>query len=375
MEQIRVLHIVGAMNRGGTENLIMELYRNTDRSKVQFDFLVYNYSNQPGAFDDEILSLGGKIYQADKRFYRQPFAFFKELKQFLKQHNEYRMVHIHQFAHSGYMARIAKRNFHLKTIVHSHSTYFASNPLRKIISFFNVRFIKKYADFLFGCSTDAIEQRLNIKIDNKRAFVVNNCIDVEKFAFDSEQREKWRRAFGAGDSTRVIGNVARFTREKNHELIIQAFHFIHSDVPDSKLVLIGDGDRKHMMEKLVQEKGLTDSVLFLGVREDVNSIINALDVFLMPSRFEGLGIVLIEAQANGLPCVASELVIPKEADVGAGIVTRVSLEENAQTWAKKCLEVSGRLESEKAQQAVKTAGFTSDKTAAWLQDFYLKNWK
>lgn len=376
MEPIRILHVVGTMNRGGTETLIMELYRHIDRSKVQFDFLIYNYSDKPGAFDEEILSLGGKIYNAKRRFYKGPIAFCKELKTFFKMHPEYSVIHAHQYAASGYILAMAKKALPTcVTIAHSHIAFVKTDFLRNLADSIGKKLLKKYADYAFGCSEDALYELFGKRSNQTNCFVINNAINPGKFKFDVQKRGYWREQFGAGANTLIIGNVARFTYQKNHEKIIETFHAVSKKNTDSLLVLIGEGSRQEQMRQMVKEFGIEEKVLFMGVRDDVQDIINAFDVFLMPSRYEGLGIVLVEAQANGLPCVMSADVIPAEADVGTGLVTRVSLEKNAQIWAKRCMESPGRLASEKAQQAVADAGYDIHKTAAWIQDFYLKKWK
>ena len=376
MEPIRILHIVGAMNRGGAETLIMELYRHIDTSKVQFDFLVYNYSNRQAAFDEEILNRGGKLFFAKKKFYRGPVAFCIELYRFFKQHPEYKIVHIHQYAPSGYMAAMAKKaNRNSVTIMHSHSIHTNTAFLRRISEKISKKLLKNNADFIFGCSKDAIELRFLQSPDNQRFFVVNNAIDVKKYAFDKTKRTQWRKTFGAHKDTLVIGNVARFTDEKNHRFIVEIFDRLNKSHYDSRLVFVGDGEKRQEVEQLVREKGYSDRVYFLGVRDDVNQILNAFDVFILPSQFEGLGIVLIEAQANGLPCVISKDVIPQEADVGANLVTRVGLEETADVWAQACAGVqAGRCDSQLAQKAVIDAGYETSSVSNWLENFYLEHW-
>jgi len=376
MEPIRILHIVGVMNRGGAETLLMELYRHIDTTKVQFDFLVYNYTNQPGAYDEEIISRGGRLFFATKKFYQGPVAFCLELYRFFKQHPEYRIVHIHQYAPSGYMAAMAKKaNRNCVTIAHSHSIHTNTAFLRNVSEKISKKLLKKNADFIFGCSKDAIELRFSQSPDNQRFFVVNNAIDVKKYAFDITKRTQWRKTFGADDKTVIIGNVARFSEEKNHRFIVEIFDCFTKLNSDCRLVFVGDGEKRQEIEQLVREKDLVDKVYFLGVRDDVNEILNAFDVFILPSQFEGLGIVLIEAQANGLPCVISSGVIPQEADVGAELVTRVGLEEPAFVWAKACVDVqSDRCESQFAQQSVIKSGYEIGSVTNWLEYFYLSYW-
>lgn len=381
-EPLRILHIIGAMNRGGAETLLMEIYRHINRSKVQFDFLVYNYSNEPGAYDDEIRSLGGRIYEAKRRFYRGPISFYKELIKFFSVHSEYRIVHAHQFLMSGYMLKAAKGiDSSIVTVAHSHiaNTFMGNksgiaNKLRTIADRVGHRILLSNADYTIGCAEDALIEMTGNKSNNITRFVMRNAIDPSKFSYNQTIRMQWRKYFNANEDTLIVGNVARFTYQKNHELIINTFANICGEKENSILVLVGVGDREVEMRKLATELGIIDKVFFMGSRGDVNEIVNAFDVFLMPSRYEGLGIVLIEAQANGLQCIISKDVIPDEADVGAGLVTRVSLDSSVEEWAQACISAGTRIDAGIAQQAVKDAGYDITVVADWLEKFYLDHW-
>lgn len=363
------------MNRGGAETLLMELYRNIDRTKVQFDFLVYNYSNQPGAYDEEIHSLGGKIYNAKKRLYKEPFSYYKELKSFFSAHPEYKIVHFHQNLISGFPLSIAKKTSNPLTIAHSHSAFGTAHDLyHKLINFIGKKLINKFADFYFGCSNDALFKICGQYSNDINKYVLNNAIDRDKFRYNHEMRCEWRSVLGATDNTLILGNVARFSGEKNHKHLIKTFCEVENLHNDSLLVLVGDGPLRSQTEEFAKELGIWDKVRFLGVRSDVQDIVNSFDVFVLPSLHEGLGIVLIEAQANGLPCVISSDVIPAEADVGAGLVTRVSLDETPNKWAKACLNAGARKDSEEVKSAIINSGYDIDIVANWLQDFYITHY-
>lgn len=374
MSVIRILHIVGAMNRGGTETLLMELYRHIDRSKIQFDFLVYNYTGKPAAYDEEIISMGGKIYEAKRKFYKGPIRYIKELKQFFHAHPEYKIVHAHQYATSGYMLAVAKKINNCITVAHSHIAFPVTDVLRRFADSIGKKLLSKYADYIFGCSDDAIVALTGKHADNKTRFVMKNAIDSDKFSFSPKQREKWRQEFGCDQDTLVVGNIARFTYQKNHEFLVEIFSRIVDKFPNSKLILVGVGGKEEIIRQQVSMLGLNEKVIFMGSRPDVEDIENAFDVFLMPSRFEGLGIVLIEAQANGLHCVISSDVIPQEADVNAGLVTRVKLSDTPEEWAESCLNVRKRLAPIDAQVAVRDAGYDIKEVTKWLQDFYISHW-
>ncbi len=371
---IRVLHIIGAMNRGGAETFLMELYRHIDRTKVQFDYLVYNYSNKPGVFDEEIKSLGGKIYNAKCKFYRNPISYCRELKMFFKEHPEYKIVHSHQNVMSGYSLSVAKKTTNPLTIAHSHTTSFATDFFHKVVKCIGRRLLRKNADVYFGCSKDAVFEISKRQPDNEKMFVINNAINIQKFSFNAKERHIWRENLCCNDDTFVMGNVARFTNEKNHKHLIYLFSDVISKKDDSLLVLVGDGPMREEIEELTKKIGIYEKVKFLGVRSDVQNIINSFDAFVMPSLHEGLGIVFIEAQANGLPCIMSADVIPEEADIGLDLVERVSLDESTEVWADACLNVQRRKSIEEITPVIIAAGYDIKTVSAWIQNFYIKHW-
>ena len=375
MKPIRVLHMSGTMNMGGAETLIMELYRHIDRDKIQFDFMIYNYSHEQGAYDDEILNLGGHIYNMNGRFSKNPIYYLIELKRFFDNHKEYRIVHAHQFAISGYVLAMAKlSNPGIFTIAHSHIAYPQTDFLRNIADIIGKKLLVYNADTVFGCSNDALIALTGKEEDGIKYRIVRNAIDIKKFIYNEKKRDIWRKILGVKEDTFVVGNVARFTNQKNHEFIVSIFSSIKRTNKNSKLVLIGTGSKIPEIQRLVKELNLEEDVILLGVRPDVNEIINAFDVFLMPSRYEGLGIVLIEAQANGLPCIISKDVIPEEVDTRGGMIKRVSLNELPDQWASECISAGKRKATAFAQQAVKSAGYDINKVALDLQNFYLDKW-
>jgi len=375
MNPIRILHMSGTMNRGGAETLIMELYRHIDRTKVQFDFMIYNYSGKDGAYDQEIQSLGGHIYQMKCRLYQNPFAYWIEAKQFFDSHPEYKIIHAHQFAKSGYILSAAKISDKSRIVIaHSHLAFLKTDFLRGCADYMGKLLLKRYADYYFGCSEDALLALSGHKSNGRNVVLLKNAINPAKFYFNEIYRKKWRRVFSADENTLIVGNVARFTAQKNHTYLIRIFKEIVKVRQNSILVLIGVGREQDAIRHLIGSLNLGDKVFFLGAREDVCEIINAFDVFLFPSRFEGLGIALIEAQANGLPCVISKDVIPEEADVNAGIVHRISLKKRIADWANACINAPDRLEGDQAQIAVVNAGYNIESIAKWIQNFYINKW-
>jgi glycosyltransferase involved in cell wall biosynthesis len=233
--------------------------------------------------------------------------------------------------------------------------------------------IRRYTDFYFGCSEEALILLAGKKQTRQPQYILNNAIDCPKFKFDEDKRQKIRTELGITDNTLLIGCVARFTYQKNHELLIKIFDGVNKINKDCMLVMAGTGGRVRLIEDMIKERHLESKAILLGIREDIPDIMSACDVFLLPSRYEGLGIVYIEAQANGLPCVMTRDLVPAEADVGAGLVTRVGLDESPEVWAKAVIAAweKGRLSPDIAQKAVVDAGYDINKVAEWLQEFYL----
>jgi glycosyltransferase involved in cell wall biosynthesis len=373
MEPIRVLHVIGTMNRGGAETLLMEIYRHIDRTKIQFEFLVISYDDGCGVFDEEIEVLGGKLNYFRTRFYKNPFKYYRELNEFFKNNNYYAAVHGHLYKMSGFAIRAAKKNGIPVAIAHSHIAFPHTSFLRKFSDLMGLSQIRRYTDFYFGCSEEALILLAGKKQTRQPQYILNNAIDCPKFKFDEDKRQKIRTELGITDNTLLIGCVARFTYQKNHELLIKIFDGVNKINKDCMLVMAGTGGRVRLIEDMIKERHLESKAILLGIREDIPDIMSACDVFLLPSRYEGLGIVYIEAQANGLPCVMTRDLVPAEADVGAGLVTRVGLDESPEVWAKAVIAAweKGRLSPDIAQKAVVDAGYDINKVAEWLQEFYL----
>lgn len=369
---VRVLQIIGTMNRGGAETLLMEVYRHIDTEKLQFDFLIFDHGKSRGCFEDEIEHLGGRIFHSSEKLYPNPNRYLRFARAFFEHHPEYQIVHSHLNRTAGFALSQAKKSGVRCVIAHSHCAGDKTDPLRALLYVEGKRRVMKSADYYFGCSETAVESLFGNRPDGDRFRLLRNATDVQRYAFDKGVKNLIRNENGLDTSSLVLGYVARFTEEKNHEKVLEVFSTITQRNDDVRLVLVGDGPRIGEMKRYAHSLGVAENVLFLGVRDDVNRVLSALDVFIMPSKGEGLGIVLIEAQANGLPCVISADVIPEEADVRAGLVTRVGLDKPASVWADAVMSVAGkRLQPELAQEAVKKAGYDINEVAAELQEFYL----
>ena len=369
MKLVRILHVVGAMNRGGAEVLLMDLYRNLDRNRVQFDFIVYDQNE--GLFDKEINSLGGNIFRFKNRFYRNPLGYLNELYSFFLIHPEYECVHSHLNDMSGYILLMAKLAHKKVRIAHSHSAFPTIDRIRALVWWIGRKLILSNANYILGCSSDAIVYCSGFIPDGQKRIVMKNAINIKKFAFDLDRRNLVRERMEIPDSNLVLGNVARFNEEKNHFFILEIFKKVLELNKNSLLILVGSGPLQSGILKNAKEMNIESNIKFLGVRSDVNEIINAFDVFLMPSLYEGLGIVLVEAQANGIPCIVSDT-IPKEADINAGLINFLALKDDVKKWSEAVLKANRILNTQDPQFAAKEAGYDIHEVASWLQKFYLE---
>lgn len=369
-EPIRILNLFTIMNRGGAETMVMNYYRNIDKSKVQFDFLVHR--QERGAYDDEIEAMGGRIYRMCP-IYPQNFGKYKKmLKQFFDEHPEYKILHSHMSELGCYaFIEAAKRGIKVK-ICHAHNAPVKGSmtPKEKAQLIFRNYFKKKmlpYSDFLFICGEEA-GNWLYGKENKNRFIMMNNAVDAEKFRFNQSSKEEIRRAFGLNDEF-VILNVGRFNPQKNHTFIIDIFSEIKKLHPNSKLLLAGNGELENEIKNKVGSLGLSDDVLFLGLRDDIDKLFSASDVFLFPSLYEGLPVTMVEAQSSGIKCFISNAV-PKQC-IMSDDVTVIDLTDSADRWATKIVMLADGYERKDCYKHMVNSGYDIKSNAKWLEDFYL----
>ncbi len=360
---IRILHIVQKMEAGGTQAFLMNLYRNIDRDKIQFDFLV-EYEEKE-FYDDEIISLGGKIYYTNFRKTLNVIKFKKTLSNILKEHPEYKIVHIHATAIGKICTDVAKKCGVKTIIAHTHNNsavkdwkYYPKILLRKL-------YTKGPTDF-FACSEDA--GRYTFK--NKKFTVVYNAIDIDKFLFKQEIREEFRKELNIEDKF-VIGNIGRLHEQKNQSFLIDVFYEIQKRKDNAILLIIGKGPLENELKEKVSNLGIDNKVYFLGNRKDIERIYQGMDVFVLPSLFEGLGIVAIEAQVSGLPVIASTGVA-KEANITNNI-RNIDLSEPIDVWVEAICKT--KVNSRKSiEDIVRKSKFNIKNNVKFLQEFYLKKY-
>ena len=356
--RIRVLHIVSYMGRGGLETMIMNYYRHTNRTKVQFDFLVHR--DFTADYDNEILALGGIIYRIPKL---NPFSpsYFRALDSFFSEHH-YDIVHSHLDCLSAYPLKIAEKHGVKTRIAHAHNADQDHN-FKYLIKAYAKRQIPKYATDFFACSKAAGQWMF----PGHEFRVLKNAIDAQQFIFNSRTEKEIKNKFGIQDKF-VIGHVGRFSPQKNHNFLIDIFRYVEKSEKSAVLLLLGTGDRMEKIEAKVKKLGLKDKVVFLGSCNDIPEVLQALDVFVFPSLYEGFGIAAVEAQAAGLPCILSDRV-PRECKLTEN-VEFLSLDLSPREWAEHIIRYKGE-PKENQFDVICNAGYDIEENAKQLENFYL----
>ena len=327
-EPIRIAQIIGKWLGGGVESVVMNYYRHIDRTKIQFDFICDEDStNIPY---DEIKKLGGKIILVPP--YQKVFEYQKDLIKIFKDNN-YKIVHSHLNTLSVFPLRAAKKAGVPVRIAHSHSTTNKKEWKKNLVKQVLRPFSKVYATNYMCCSELAGRWLFgNKEYDKGNVYLLNNAIDLDKFKYDEKIRKEKRKELNIKDDTLVIGHIGRFVEQKNHKFLIDIFNEVHKQNNNSLLILVGQGPLMEEIKEKVKKLGLEDCVKFLGQRNDVNELYQVFDVFCLPSLYEGLPVVGIEAQATGLLCVLSDD-MTKETKV-LNETEFLSLKQSADIWAK-----------------------------------------
>ncbi|MBQ7896609.1 MAG: glycosyltransferase family 1 protein [Oscillospiraceae bacterium] len=355
---LRVLHIVTHMGRGGLETMIMNYYRNIDRNKIQFDFLVHR--DYESAYDKEILSLGGRIFHVPVL---NPFspAYYRALDEFFSAH-KYDIVHSHLDCLSAYPLRSAKKHGVKIRIAHGHSSSQDKN-LKYPIKYVSRYAMPYFATHLFACGEKAGQWMF----PRHNFTIMANALNTERFTYLPKKSKSIRENLGV-DSKFVLGHVGRFNFPKNHPFLIDVFFSVQKLYPESVLLLIGDGDAEVAIRKKVNALGIQEKVLFMGELSDVSDMLQAMDVFVFPSLYEGLSLATVEAQAAGLPCIMSDQV-PYECKMTEN-VEFLPLTASPETWSKHILKYLS-YEKKNTYREICKAGFDINQNVKWLENFYL----
>ena len=356
---IRILQCVNNMHRAGLETMLMNYYRNIDRTRIQFDFLTHRPDRSD--YDDEIEALGGRIYRAPRLYPQNYPAYFAYMKQFFREHPEYRIVHSHIDAMSYLPLLAAKKSGVPVRIAHSHSTSIDRDMKYPIKQFFRYR-IPQTATHYVACGERAGE----FLFRGTPFSVIPNAIDMDAFFEDETVRREKREELGLGDRF-AVGHIGRFSYPKNHTFLLEIFAQITKRRKDAVLLLVGTGEKENEIRRLTYENGLEQKVLFLGNRSDVAQLYQAMDVFVMPSLFEGVPLVGIEAQTAGLPCFFSEAV-PQEVQITGNCVF-LPLNKSPEEWANRIVE-GNAINRESVGIALKNSKYNIRCASGMLEEMY-----
>ena len=360
---LRVLQVYPQMNNAGTERVIMNLYENMDLEKVQFDFLV----EKQGELDEKIKNMGGRIY-----YLPSDCDYRKKLKQFLKEHSEYHILHTHTHGNMGIVLKIAKKCGIKCRIAHSHNARTDLPVIATFLKGLTSLEIEKNATHFFACSTNAAKWLFPHR--TKECKVVYNGIDLRKYLYQEDRRNYFRHELGIKKNETVLIHVGRFAKQKNHEFLIKVFDYlIKKEQLEAKLLLIGVGPLQEEIKRLVESLGLKERVIFMGNRSDVDSLLSASDLFVFPSLHEGLGIVVIEAQASGLKCIVSDAV-PDEADLKLRTLQKVSLQDSEKYWCEMIREaLKEKCNRNAYNERIMNSNYNIKNVAKQMQEFYIAN--
>lgn len=359
---IRVLQVIGGLNRGGAETMIINLYRAVNHDEIQFDFIIHD--ERQNAYIDEIKSMGGRVFTFPKFTGKNIVSYRKHWHDFLVEHSEYRIVHSHVRSYAVVFFPVAKK-LGLTTIVHSHSTSNGSGVKGKIKNFMQLP-LRWQADYLFGCSEISGKWLFgNSAVKKENYYTIKNAIDVERYRFNEVIRNQMRENLGV-NGLRVYGHVGRLSEPKNHMFLLDVFKEIHKRDEKTVLLIAGSGELKSLIEKKIRDEGLFDCVRMLGARNDIPELMQAMDVFLFPSLWEGLPVTVVEAQAAGLPCYVSDTVT-KEVHLSEA-VQYLPITDGTDVWADRTINVCERYPNA-ADDVIKN-GFDIHATANWITEFY-----
>lgn len=362
---IRVLHSVSYMHRAGVETFLMNYYRNIDRSRAQFDFMCNK--KLAGDYDEEIRRLGGRIFYRPEHEKMDEPAYAAFWKAFLKEHPEIQILHAHNGAKQFFPIEGARQASLPVRIAHAHSTDFVHDEKYQ----HRLELIHKIptaANCFFGCSNKAGEFFYGSELWKKQGVIIHNAIPCHDFAYDVNQRNQLRSELGMEDAF-VIGHVGRFMKQKNHIRLLEIFSKVYKSNPSSVLLLIGSGELENDIRERAHALGLSNRVLFAGEQAAMSRWYQAMDVFVMPSLFEGLTLSGIEAQAAGLPCIFSDLV-STETQVTDNVCF-IPLDASDDVWCDRIVRFSDfpRIDT---TQLICDAGYDISVEAKKLQEQYEK---
>jgi len=361
-EPIRILHMIGSLNVGGSQSLIINLYKNIDRTKYQFDFVI----DKPNEtyYKNLIESMGGKIYVMPSFNGINFSQIRKSWKEFLLSHREYKILHSHVRSYASIYLPVAKK-CGVKTIVHSHSTSNGSGikSFAKKVLQYPLRFV---SDYYFACSKESAKWLFGNRVSkSSKCVVLKNAINTEQYLLDEKIRSEYRNQLHIHNNL-VYLHVGRLHESKNHMFLLDVFGALHKMNDETKLLIVGDGDLKEKIQNKICDLKLSDSVFLLGNRDDVPQLMMASDCFLFPSNWEGLPVTVVEAQASGLECFISDR-ITKEVQV-SDLVHYLSIDNGIDIWIDSLKGF--KYQKKDVREYIIDSGFDVRSTSNLLCDFY-----
>lgn len=382
VKRIYILVLITVMDRAGAETMMMNYLRYIDRNKIQMDFLINR--QEKADYEKEIEGLGSKVYHMSPLYPGKFHQYKKEFRMFLRQHPQYKIIHSHLEERSYFALKIAKEEGITTRIVHAHSVPRGHN-LKMIMRLYFRKRLRKYYTHAFACGENPAKWLFGTTED---VIFMRNAVDTKRFRFNASIRNKIRKSLKIKENQLVIGHIGRFVEEKNQMFLVDIFKEISRQMPDSRLLFIGGGKPKaeekykEKVKKKVKETGLESKVCFLGVRDDIEKLIQGIDVLVMPSLSEGFPVTLVEAQSAGTPCVVSG-VVSNEVNV-TGELQYQSVFDDAVEWANKIVSMTqadfyrnastggkrGQEQREEMCEKVAGAGLDIKENAKWLEEFY-----
>ncbi len=367
-----VLYVISDLlqGRGGIQSMVLAIYQHIDRSRVQIDFVIHQ--DYAPSFVSFVKELGSKVYQAPQFKQAGPLAYIRWWRKFFKKHPEYKIVHGHMEAYMSLYLLLAKYYGRL-TIGHGHALTPKRSFVARMINTVALFPLRWVADYHFACSVTAGEYLFGKQTVKKPSFhVIPNARDTKLFAYNPDTRQQMREKLGLTDCF-VVGHIGRLMEVKNHSFLLKIFAEIYKKNTQARLLLVGDGPLKEQLLAQTKQLGVESAVIFADNVANPQDYYQAMDVFVFPSLYEGLGMALIEAQIGGLPCVFSDN-LPVEVDLQAGLCYRVSLTEPPEKWADVILAQGGTERISRAKEAA-DKGFEIAVIAKQLEKFYLEKYQ
>lgn len=368
MSVVRILQVVGNLQMGGAETMIINVYRQIDKKKIQFDFLVYGDVKSPYA--EIVKQNGGRVIVLEKKYARNPIAYFIKLRNIVKKYGPYKGIHAHMDSHNAISLSIARLLKIPVRISHSHTTLRSNSKgfFRKIYYALTGFFITHNATLLLSCGRSA-----GMALYGKKKYdIVYNPINIDSFVnVDCNLVERLKEQLNISQKKIIIGMVGRLNEVKNHLFAIEIATKLKKYDKDFVLLLAGEGPLRSTLEFQIQKNSLENNVLLLGSRKDVPVLFKCINVLLMPSKYEGFPVTLIEAQAAGVPALISDN-ITDEADLGFGLLHRCSLKKSAEVWADILLNLTTEKNVSDLQRirVLKEKGFDSKESVHTFEKFY-----